>query len=387
MKILHTADWHVGRTLRGRSRADEHRAVLSEIAGIAAGEAVDLVLVCGDLFDSAAPTPEAERIVYQALLELARTGAAVVVIAGNHDNPRRLQAVEPLLDLGRVITRPLFRSPVDGGVVEVTSQAGDETAQIAVVPFLSQRHVIRAEQLLDPELDAAAHSQTYDARMRALVEALCAGFGPETVNLVAAHLTAAGGLLGGGERAAHTVFAYEVGSHAFPASAHYVALGHLHRSQAVPGPCPIHYSGSPLQLDFGEVHDTKAVMVVEARPGEPADVRPVELRSGHRLCTIRGTFAELEPFAGAPGDDYLKVIVREPPRVGLADDVRQLFPRAVDVVIERPDGPAGVDGSAHRAERHGRSPAELFADYLQEQGVDDPALRNLFAELLDEVAS
>jgi exonuclease SbcD len=386
VKILHTADWHVGRTLRGRSRAEEHRAVLEEIADIAADEGVDVVLVCGDLFDTAAPTPEAERIVYQALLDLARTGASVVVIAGNHDNPRRLQAVEPLLDLGRVITRPLFRSPAEGGVLEIASRAGDETAQVAVVPFLSQRHVIRAEQLLDPDLDAAAHHQTYDARLRSLVEALCAGVGPDTVNLVAAHLTAAGGLLGGGDRAAHTGFAYEVGSHAFPASAHYVALGHLHRSQAVPGPCPIHYSGSPLQLDFGEVHDTKAVMVVEAHPGAPAEVHPVELRSGRRLRTIRGTFAELEPLAGSTEDDYLKIIVREAPRVGLADDVRQLFPEAVDVVIERPDGPAGVDGRVRRVERHGRKPTELFADYLGEQGIDDPALLGLFADVLEEVA-
>src|SRR5213596_2801936 len=102
MKLLHTSDWHVGKLLRGRSRADEHREVLAEIAGIAAAEEVDAVLVAGDLFDTAAPSPESEEIVYRALLGLAATGATVVVVAGNHDNPRRLSAVAPLLELGRV---------------------------------------------------------------------------------------------------------------------------------------------------------------------------------------------------------------------------------------------------------------------------------------------
>ena len=95
MKILHTADWHVGKTLRGRSRAEEHEAVLDEIVALAQAEAVDLILVAGDQFDRAVPSPESEKIVYDALLRLAGTGARVVVIAGNHDNPRRLAAVRP----------------------------------------------------------------------------------------------------------------------------------------------------------------------------------------------------------------------------------------------------------------------------------------------------
>src|SRR5215831_1164843 len=122
MRFLHTADWHVGRQIRGRSRADEHVAVLAEIASIAADNEVDAVLVPGDLFDSAAPPPEAEQIVYRALLDLAASGATVVVLAGNHDSDRRLQAVEPLLELGRIVTRPVFARPDGGGVVSVVSR-------------------------------------------------------------------------------------------------------------------------------------------------------------------------------------------------------------------------------------------------------------------------
>ena len=102
MKLLHTSDWHVGKAIRGASRADEHRDVLAEIAAVAEAESVDLVVVAGDLFDTSTPSPESEEIVYRALLALSRTGTTVAVIAGNHDNARRLRAVAPLLRLGDV---------------------------------------------------------------------------------------------------------------------------------------------------------------------------------------------------------------------------------------------------------------------------------------------
>src|SRR2546423_4003896 len=119
IKNVRSSHWQVGRNLLGRSRAPEHDAVLSEVAALAADERADLVLVTGDVFDSAAPTAEAERIAYRALLDLAATGATVIVLAGNHVNDRRLQAVEPLLGLGRIVTRATFARPDDGGVLEV----------------------------------------------------------------------------------------------------------------------------------------------------------------------------------------------------------------------------------------------------------------------------
>ncbi len=161
MKILHTSDWHVGRTIRGRSRAQEHIEVLAELVSIADHEQVDLVLVVGDLFDTASPTPEAEQIVYRALLDLAATGATVVVLSGNHDNPRRLGALEPVLELGNIVTRAGFRGPDDGGVIQVASRDGVERAQVALLPFLSQRYVVRAEDLMAEGRAAAEHSQTY----------------------------------------------------------------------------------------------------------------------------------------------------------------------------------------------------------------------------------
>ena len=378
MRILHTSDWHVGRTIRGRSRAAEHEAVLDEIVGIAAEREADLVLVAGDQFDTAAPSPESERIVWRALLDLAGTGAHVATVAGNHDNPGRLQAVAPLLTLQRIHVGAHLARPDQGGTVDITVASG-ETARVALLPFLSQRSIVGADDLMN--LDADQHAGRYDARARAVIDKLCAGFASDTVNLAVTHLMVAGGMLGGGERTAHTIFDYAVAATGFPATAHYVALGHLHRAQKIAAGAPVRYSGSPLQLDFGETADTKSVTLIDAAPGKPAEVSTVPLTSGRRLRTIRGTLDELESQAEDTGDDYLRVVVRGERRAGLADTVREWFPHAVDVTVEshEPRQPT-------HDRRLGRSPHELFAEYLADRGATDERVLALFDQLLDTTA-
>ncbi|MEJ7582837.1 MAG: exonuclease subunit SbcD [Acidimicrobiales bacterium] len=382
MKVLHTSDWHVGRSIRGRSRAEEHVAVLAEIGSIARQEGVDLVVVAGDLFDTATPSAESERIVFRALLDLAGTGASVVVVAGNHDSAHRLQAVRPLLELGRVEARAVGAGPAAGGVIAIRSRDGCEPAKVAVLPFLSQRHVVRATDLMS--LDAGDHGHLYDQRVRQWLAVLTEGFGPETVNLVVAHLSVTGGLLGGGERPAHTLEQYQVAAAGFPASAQYVALGHLHRRQRMAGACPIHYCGSPLQLDFGETSDVKSVLVIDVAPGVPAAVAEHRLSAGRRLRTLVGSLDDLAPHVGRTGTDHLRITVLEAPRPGLGDDVRSLFPDCVDVRVVRPDG--GTAAEATAAGRSGLGPTELFGQYLQERGAASDELVALFAEVLEEVS-
>jgi exonuclease SbcD len=384
MKFLHTADWHVGRTIRGRSRADEHEAVLAELASIARDHEVDAVLVCGDVFDTAAPTPESERIAYRALLDLASDGTRVVVIAGNHDSDRRWQAVQPLLELGAVITRPMFAGP-ETSVVELPSRDGREVMLVAALPFLSQRWVVRATELMGGE--AFESAQLYEERYRRLCDWLCARFRPETINVVAAHAFVHGSDPSGSERAAHLSAAYGVPATVFPPAAHYVALGHLHRPQQIAGPCPIRYCGSPLQLDFGEADQRKVALVVEASAGMPAKVTEVPLTTGRPLSIVEGTLAELKQYASAGTfdlDGYLRVHVREKVRVGLGDEVRELFPNAVDVVLESTGGGRSVD---HTETRAGQTPRELFDAYLRNAGVEDPPLTALFDELYEEATA
>ncbi len=280
--FLHTSDWHVGKAIRGASRADEHRAVLAEVVEIAAAEAVDIVLVAGDLFDSATPSPESEEIVYEALLALAETGATVAVIAGNHDNARGLRAVARLLELGNVhvVTEP--RRPDDGGRLAVTTADGTPV-RVSMLPFVSKRGIVRAGDIMAAE--AFENAQRYSERLRLLVEAMCAPFTDDAVNVLMAHTFVVGAVQGGGERPAHLVDEYAITAASFPPTIGYGALGHLHRAQRVAAGAPLHYCGSPLQLDFGEAH-AQQVNVVSVAPGTPADVRGVRLMAGRRLHIV-----------------------------------------------------------------------------------------------------
>jgi exonuclease SbcD len=379
VRILHTSDWHAGKSLRGRPRADEHRAVFAEIAGLVRSREVDLVLVAGDLFDTATPGPEAEQIVWQALLDLTATGASVVALAGNHDHPARFDAARGVAGHAGITLVGRPRRPDDGGLLEFRARSG-ERIQVAALPFCGQRHVIKAAHLMG--FEAAENALVYAQWMAQVMAAMCAGFDASAVNVLAAHLAARGGVKGGGERDAQLTEAYWVDPADFPSTAHYVALGHLHRTQPLASGAPAWYCGSPLQLDFGETENQPSVLLVEAAPATPATVERLPLSGGRRLRTLTGTLADLAARAGTTGDDFLRVFVAEPARPGLADEVRELFPDAVDVrVIQDEDAEAAAAEASRRA---GRTPQELFAEYLASQNVADRRLEALFARLLDE---
>jgi exonuclease SbcD len=375
MRLLHTSDWHVGRKIRGRSRADEHRAVLTEIVDIAGEERVDVSLVAGDLFDVSSPSPEDEAIVYRALLGLAEIGP-VVVVGGNHDSAARLEAVRPLLDLGRitVVARPT--RPEDGGLITFDALP----LAVAALPFVSQRGIVKVAELM--RLDPDQHAQGYDERLRRIITGLTEGMGPERVNVVASHLTVYGAERGGGERDAH-IFGYAIPPQAFPGSLSYVALGHLHRQQRIPASAPVWYSGSPMQLDFGEISDGKGVLLVDVEPGRPASVSARPIVSGTRLVQLRGTLEQVLARAPELEGAFVKVILDEKARAGLNEEVRELIPGAVDVIIAPPE----QQGPKAEPRRAGRSPVELFQAYLSSRGVSDAEVVELFREIEQEVLS
>ncbi len=350
--------------------------MLGEIVDQAREHAVDLVLVAGDLFDVASPTPESERIVYRALLDLAEI-APVVAVAGNHDNPRRIEALQPLLALGRVTAVASVQPPDGGGVLAFDSIG----VRLVPIPWTSQRAIVTADDLISKDRDDNAVS--YIDRMRRVIDALTAGASTDTVNLVVAHLMmhVEPAMTAGSERVAHTVFEYSLPAQAFPGHLSYVALGHLHRPQRIPAAAPVRYSGSPLQLDFGEAGEQKSTVLVEAVPGKPASVTELPLSSGTKLAVLRGTTEQVAAQAEGVGEAHVRVVLDESPRVGMADEVRGLIPGVVDVTVVRTDEPERQRVAA----RLGRPPRDLFSEYLALERADD-SLVALFDELFDEVS-
>ena len=391
MRFLHTGDWHVGKTLKGRSRQDEHEAVLAEIVDIARRERVDALLIGGDTFDSVAPTPEAERLVYSTLAECVGAGIAVVLIGGNHDHPRRLAALTRLLDGLRIFIRPEPCRPAAGGVIELPSRDRSETARIGVLPFVQEPKIVDACQLFDPE---EQWYQAYADRVARMLAVLAQGFQAATVNVLMAHLLVDGARVGGGERALHLGQIYAVTPHQLPDTAQYIALNHLHRPQRVATASWTEYSGSPLQLDFGEAAQDKRVVLVEAHPGRPVEVRSVPLTVGRRLLDVGGTREQLQAMAESLRGAFLRVAVSAPrPEPGLVAQVREMLPDALEVrcvYTEAPPAPpADGAGQADDVGAQGRSldpVARLRAYYKQTRGAELPeSVATLFTQLYEEV--
>ncbi|HET8643879.1 MAG TPA: exonuclease SbcCD subunit D [Vicinamibacteria bacterium] len=380
MRFLHTGDWHIGKTLRARSRTDEFAAALDEVARIAIDARVDAVLVAGDVFDSPAPPPEAERLVYDFLARLLPERIACVIIAGNHDHPRKLGALARLLEGLRIHVRPEVRPPAQGGVVELASRDGREQARVAVLPFVPERKVVDACQILEPEY---SWYEQYGARIEQMLSRLTAGFTPDTVNLVLAHVLVDGARVGTGERPLHLGEIYGVNAQQLPANAQYIGLGHLHRPQELMAPSRAFYSGSLIELDFGEREQEKCVVLVEAAPGRAARVEWAPLHAGRRLREVAGTLAELQALAGTTGTDYLRVRVRaQGPLPGIADQVREILPNALDVSVDY----ERQEAAPERARLQQLRPAELFTDFFARKNgaAPPPDLMALFESVYEE---
>jgi exonuclease SbcD len=379
VRFLHTADWHVGKAIRGRSRLDEYSAALDEVLGIAIEEGVDGVLVAGDIYEQRAAAPEADAIVFETLVRLHAARIPAILIPGNHDSALRLEALGKLLAPIDVTVAARVAPPAEGGIVELPARDGGESALIACIPFVPERRFGDASALFDA---SETWYQSYAHGMGELLGAMTAGFRPDRVNVVLAHLFTDGAVVGGGERELTIGMAYAIPPARLPGTASYVALGHVHKPQAVrAAPSPTRFAGSLLQLDFGERDQAKSVSIIDASPGRPSKVREVELSAGRRLVDLHGTLDELLARSADMRDAFLRVFVStDGPVPGIADRIRAELPNALDVhlVYERPasEGRAVEPVSS-------LAPHDQFLAYFRAQHGAEPDQRLLAA--FDEV--
>lgn len=304
MRILHTADWHFGRQLEGRDRRVEQAAFVDELARIADERKVDLVLVAGDVYDSVNPPAWAEELFYEALERLSAEGRrAVVVIAGNHDQPERVRAAAPLATkhgivlLGLPKEAPLLSTEevssdrvriVQGGPswLELAVPGCEHHAVVLALPYPSES---RLKELLSESFTQEQMQLAFSERIAQLFEELSGHFREDTVNLVTSHLFVMGGMETDSERPIQIGGTLTVSPQAFPKNADYVALGHLHRLQKLSEKPVVRYSGSPLSYSFSEAGQSKAVVLVEVEPGTEVQEEIIYLTSGRPLARWRAT--------------------------------------------------------------------------------------------------
>lgn len=358
MRFLHTADWHVGRSIRGRSRIDEFEAALGQIVDAAVDESVDCVLVAGDLHDQRAVTPDADRLIFDTFIRLHEKGIQVVAIPGNHDSAARLNAFAPLLD--RVGTRavPRMRHPKHGGSVQIGSRDGTETANIACLPFVSPRRFLDGTAEFE---DLATGYVNFDEGMGHLLDVFEGAFDLKHVNIVMGHMFVAGAQPSGTEREVSVGADYAISAARLPRTASYVALGHIHKQQKVKGAAAdTRYCGSLLQLDFGERGQDKSVLIVDVKAGKPPKVTDIPITAGRKLVEINGTIDELAGLAENLGDAYVRVNLKvETPVPGLPDKIRELVPNALDIRLVVPD----ADKETATASLRTLDPKSQFVSY------------------------
>lgn len=383
MRILHTSDWHVGKRLGRYDRSAEYREVIAEVVAIADAENVDLVVHSGDLFDRPFPSVDALEIGLSGLVALtAGSTRPVVAIAGNHDSPGFFEALAPFLRLQNIHLVGFVKRPDHGGVLDLTTGGG--RAVVSCFPFLREGRAFHAWE------KAAEHYKHYADKLRVLAEAyasyadeVAAG---EAVTILAAHFLVGGSKVHGhgaprGERELHMGEAYAATPEAIPPGPQYVALGHIHAPQPVPGArVPAEYAGSLLELDFGEAGEEKRVVVVDAEPGVPASVRSVPLTGGRRLVRATGAWEDLI-VRDDLRESFLDLTVQTAgPDPGLANRARDEFEYLVNV---RPDYPRA---ESERPAREGLSLDELYAAYYEDrEGVaPDHSLVDAFRVVMED---
>lgn len=384
MRILHTADWHLGKNLEGVSRLDEQEKFLDDFVQIVKDNNIDLVIIAGDIYDSSNPPARAEKLFYRTLKMISNDNrTATLVISGNHDNPDRLVAATPLaMEHGIIMVgTPKTVVPIGSygccniiesgeGYIEV--EINHEKAVIITVPYPSEK---RLNEVIYKDMEEDEEKAvSYSDKIFSLFNELKKYFREDTINIVVSHLFTMGSEEGGSERSIQLGGTYIVDSSCFPREAQYIALGHVHKPQIVPGTNKrARYAGSPLQYNKKEINFIKKCYIVELKAKEEAIIEEVELKTYKPIdiwkCdSIEEAIDKCKKNADRDSYVYLEVktdrYIRQEEikeMKGYKDDILEITP-----IIE------GVDVDYDYEEVSSKSFEELFVDFYKKERKLEP---------------
>lgn len=384
MRLLHTSDWHLGQHFMGKTRQAEHQAFCDWLLGQVREQAVDVLLIAGDVFDTGAPPSYAREQYNRLVLGLREAGCALVVLGGNHDSPAMLGESRSLLaQLGAQVIPAVAASPAEQ-VLVLHQRSGAPGAILCAIPFIRPREVLASQagqsaqdKQLSLQQAIAAHYRT----LYQLAEDKRAELGLALPIIASGHLTTVGA------SASESVREIYVGSlEAFPTSAFppadYIALGHIHRPQRVAGLEQIRYCGSPIALSFDEAGQQKEVLLVQFAGAGLQSVTPLPVPRFQALASVRGS---LESLPGAIAAQAVQGTPERPVwlevQVSTDDYLSDLHSRIATLCEGLP-----VEVLRIRRER-GRAAPALQAEAretLDEISVEEVFARRLQQEQLDE---
>lgn len=388
MRIVHTSDWHIGRSIKGEDRWEEVAALLDEIAFFVESERVDLMLISGDVFDHMTPPAEAEKIVYNFFSRMNRISVPVMVIAGNHDGAQRFDSRSQLFQIANVYVVGQVRKDA---VFTPTTKSG-EKAIVAAIPFLSEKSVVKGIEFMQkPESELKG---SYTDRIEAIIRHLSQKFEEDAINLLMTHMYFEGSIPSYTERQIDMTNAYAVPSQLIPSHVNYVAVGHIHKQQQIRKTAvPAYYSGSLMKLDFGEETDEKGFLFIEALPHTPSRVERVPLSSVRKLMNFDIPYEELHARAdeinrllGETGYGKIRVI-HDQPIVNLREIIKNTIPRAVDCEQKNPSLEEPRQLTFHPGALE--DPIQMYKNYCTKEYGKAPDNKTLkaFQELYQEILS
>lgn len=398
MKILHTSDWHLGKLLEGSSRLSEQALFLEELHRIVEQEQIDLILLAGDVYDSVNPPAAAEVLFYQYAAKLSKGGQRpIIVIAGNHDSHERLAAASPIaLEEGILLFgTPVTELPVGNygsfsieksGPGWIQLAVNGERAAVLAMPYPSER---RLEEIITESIVSEEEMQkSYSQKIGELFTENSKHFQDNMIHLAVGHFYVAGGQESGSERSIQLGGSLAVESQDLPLMAQYIALGHLHRPQTVPGTKKrAYYSGSPLQYNKDERIYAKAVNVVEVYPGQEAVIKKIYLSNSKPIelleaTSIENAIALCEKKAEQKAWYYLRIHTNRTLEQG---EIRKIKTLLQDIVEIEPVFPEEEDTIIQEAEDN-LSLEEQFSEFYTAFRKVAPSreLLELFLKLANE---
>lgn len=411
MRVLHTADWHLGKRLERYSRLEEQEAVMDEICRIAEEQQADLVLIAGDLYDTFSPSTAAVELFYKTVRRLSNDGRRpVIAIAGNHDSADYIEAPNPLArECGILLAGypeaelPEMELPgkfsvqrVAPGFIELSLAGHEAPVRIIFTPYAN-------EQRLATFLGESDEAQALRDRLAAHWSQLARDFCDEGgINLLMTHLffqpdkvraddaNEADKLAEPDEEkpVLHVGGAQQMYPDMIPEQIQYTALGHLHRYIEVrKSPSPVVYSSSPLSYSFSEAEQQKYVVLIDAQPGEPVRHQRVPLQQGRPLLRIKanGVDDAVEQLQSRQ-EAMVELTLRSDTYLS-AGDRRRLREAHPDIITLIPDVHLSGEDSEGRSAKESidldKSLDELFADYFISQKQQPPGeeLMQLFQEI------
>ncbi len=397
MRLLHTADWHLGKHLEGYSRLEEQEAFIDELIDIVDKNDINMVLLSGDIYDTFNPSADAEKLFFRALKGLSNGGERIIcIISGNHDSPSRLIAPSPLTCSQGIIImdRPGFIiSPqrvgkhklVSGGEGYLEFEINNERVVLLSLPYPSES---RLNAVLGEIKDERVHSLDYSAKVGEIFAELEKHYCEDKINIAMSHLFIAGGEESTSERPIQVGGGLTVSREQLPENSQYTALGHLHRCQTACSERNAYYAGSPLQYSSSEKNHNKSVSLVDIEAGKEVKIEQIALMNRKPIETwvvdsIEQAFEKCKAHQDRDVWAYLKIKTDRPL---LQSDIKKIKELKGDILSIIPLTFEEFESEKKEELMEELDIRELFKEYYRRTKEMDPGeeVMNMLSRILNE---